>query len=244
MEATKAQEHNRTFTGRITTVVGAILCVVLGTMLLCNLTLIIKGALFPEKPPSVLGVTPMVVLSGSMSGEQEGHIEVGDLIFVGRAEPKELAVGDVIAYMSGQTTVTHRITAIDSSADGLLFTTKGDANNAEDTEQVAQDQLVGIFLWRIPRLGDFALFLQQPLGMLLFAGVPLMAFVIYDIIRRQRYANRQSRRAAELEAELERLRATAGVPAEEPETPEQKQNDEDLVYQCADGGHTPGGTGI
>ncbi len=242
MDESREQSHTKTMSGRITTVVGAILCVVLGAMLLCNLTLIIKGALFPEKPPSVLGITPMVVLSGSMSGEQEGHIEVGDLIFVGRAEPEELAVGDVIAYMSGQTTVTHRITAIDSSGDSLLFTTKGDANDTQDTEQVTEDQLVGRFLWRLPKVGDFALFLQQPLGMLLFAGIPLMAFILYDILRRQRYANRQSRRAAELEAELERLRATSGVSPEEPEAEEQRQ--EDLVYQCTDGGHTPDGAGI
>ena len=76
----------------------------------------------------------MVVLSGSMSGEAEDHIEVGDLVFVGRADPEELEVGDVIAYMNGGATVTHRITAIDTNTDGdLLFTTKGDANNAEDT---------------------------------------------------------------------------------------------------------------
>ena len=189
------------------TAVGVALCVIFGFLLVCNLTIIIKGALFPEKPPSVLGLTPMVVLSGSMSGEAEDHIEVGDLVFVGRADPEELEVGDVIAYMNGGATVTHRITAIDTNTDGdLLFTTKGDANNAEDTTPVTEEQLVGIYRWRIPKVGDFALFLQTPLGMLLFVGVPVLAFLIYDIIRRQRYANRENRRTAELEAELERLR--------------------------------------
>ena len=192
---------------RVLTAVGVALCVIFGFLLVCNLTIIIKGALFPEKPPSVLGLTPMVVLSGSMSGEAEDHIEVGDLVFVGRADPEELEVGDVIAYMNGGATVTHRITAIDTNTDGdLLFTTKGDANNAEDTTPVTEEQLVGIYRWRIPKVGDFALFLQTPLGMLLFVGVPVLAFLIYDIIRRQRYANRENRRTAELEAELERLR--------------------------------------
>ena len=71
---------------------------------------------------------------------------------------------------------------------------------------MTEEQLVGIYRWRIPKVGDFALFLQTPLGMLLFVGVPVLAFLIYDIIRRQRYANRENRRTAELEAELERLR--------------------------------------
>lgn len=158
--------------------VGLALCVILGVFLVCNLT-IIKGALFPERPPSVLGITPMVVLSGSMSGEQEGHIEVGDLIFVRRANPAALEVGDVIAYMNGGTTVTHRITAIDTDTDGrLLFTTKGDANNTEDTSPVTEEQLIGLCFWRIPKVGDFALFLQTPLGMLLFVGAPLLAFLM------------------------------------------------------------------
>lgn len=203
----ETQQACKAGSNRVLTAVGVALCVIFGFLLVCNLTIIIKGALFPEKPPSVLGLTPMVVLSGSMSGEAEDHIEMGDLVFVGRADPEELEVGDVIAYMNGGTTVTHRITAIDTNTDGdLLFTTKGDANNAEDTTPVTEEQLVGIYRWRIPKVGDFALFLQTPLGMLLFVGVPVLAFLIYDIIRRQRYANRENRRTAELEAELERLR--------------------------------------
>lgn len=203
----ETQQACKAGSNRVLTAVGVALCVIFGFLLVCNLTIIIKGALFPEKPPSVLGLTPMVVLSGSMSGEAEDHIEVGDLVFVGRADPEELEVGDVIAYVNGGATVTHRITAIDTNTDGdLLFTTKGDANNAEDTTPVTEEQLVGIYRWRIPKVGDFALFLQTPLGMLLFVGVPVLAFLIYDIIRRQRYANRENRRTAELEAELERLR--------------------------------------
>lgn len=203
----ETQQACKAGSNRVLTAVGVALCVIFGFLLVCNLTIIIKGALFPEKPPSVLGLTPMVVLSGSMSGEAEDHIEVGDLVFVGRADPEELEVGDVIAYMNGGATVTHRITAIDTNTDGdLLFTTKGDANNAEDTTPVTEEQLVGIYRWWIPKVGDFALFLQTPLGILLFVGVPVLAFLIYDIIRRQRYANRENRRTAELEAELERLR--------------------------------------
>lgn len=201
----------------VTTVLSLALCIVLGLMLLCNLVIIIKGTLFPERPPSVLGITPMVVLSGSMSGEQPGHIEVGDLIFVSRADPASLKVGDVIAFMSGQTTVTHRIVSIETQADGSLsFITKGDANAAQDTQPVSQDDLVGLYRFRIPKAGDLALFLQQPLGMLLFAGIPLLAFILYDILRRQRFAARERQKAQEMEAELARLRQLAGE--SQPET--------------------------
>lgn len=195
-------------------IIGLVLCVVLGFLLICNLTIIIKGTLYPERPPSVLGLTPMVVLSGSMSGDAPDHIEVGDLIFVGKAEPKELKVGDVIAYMESDestTVVTHRIIEILTAEDGSLqWRVQGDANNTPDENPVPENNLVGIYKFRIPLVGDFALFLQKPLGMVLFIGVPLLAFIIYDIIRRQRSANNEKSKQSELEAELERLRALAG----------------------------------
>lgn len=225
MQNTEKQQCTKTKSERITLVVGIVLCVVFGLLLLCNLTIIIKGAIDPKCPPSVLGITPLVVLSGSMSGTQEGHIEVGDLVFVGQIDPDELQVGDVIAYQNGQSTVTHRITDIQNENGKLLFTTKGDANNAADTAPVTEDQIVGVYRGRIPGMGDFALFLQQPLGMLLIVGVPVLAFVVYDIVRRQKLSARQKERTGELEAELARLRAQAGVhptdeSPEESETPE------------------------
>lgn len=195
--------------GRIViTAISILLCVVLSLMLVCNIAIIVKGTLQPGTPPSVLGITPLVVLSGSMSGDAEDHIEIGDLIFVDKADPEALEVGDVIAYMEGGVVITHRIVKIQTAADGrLLFTTKGDANNAEDLLPVPEDELVGIYKGRIPKVGDFAMFLQTPLGMILFIGIPVLAFILYDIIRRQRYAARESQKTAQLEAELERLRA-------------------------------------
>lgn len=205
------QRNRKSRLVKIKTIIGILLCAVFGCLLFCNVTILVKGAMDPDTPPSIFGVTPMVVLSGSMSGTQDGHIEVGDLIFVGKTKAEQLKVGDVIAYKSGGTTVTHRITAMDTAEDGsLLFTTKGDANEAEDAEAIAEEQLIGIYRGRIPKVGDFALFLQQPLGMLLFMGVPVLAFIIYDILRRQRYANREKAKVLEMEQELAQLRALTG----------------------------------
>ena len=193
------------------TIVGIILCIVFGFMLICNLTIIIKGTLYPEKPPAIFGNTPLVVLSGSMSGDAPDHIEVGDLIFVSKVEAESLKVGNIIAYMQGKTIVTHRIIEIQKGENGeLLFYTQGDRNNTPDQKPTTEDDLVGIYKGRIPKVGDFALLMQTPLGMTVFIGIPLLAFIIYDIIRRQRYAAKESKRTAELEAELERLRALTG----------------------------------
>lgn len=209
---------------RVLSAIGGVVCVLLGFMLICNLIIIVKGTLFPEKPPSVFGITPFVVKSGSMSGTKDGHIEVGDLIFVGPAEPAKLEEGDVIAFMEGRIIVTHRIIGVQTGEDGsLLFKTQGDANNSPDTELVREENIVGIYKSRIPKVGDFALFLQTPLGMLIFIGIPVIGFIIYDIIRRQYYSDKERKQASEMQEELERLRAIAGEKAKAEETSAQSE---------------------
>ena len=212
---TMSKKSNKKANGttlKIFNVIGAVFCVIFAFTLICNLTIIIKGTLKPDVPPSVLGTTPLVVLSGSMSGDAPDHIETGDLILVDRVDyPNLLKKGDIIAFMQNSVTVTHRIVEIERGENGkLLFTTKGDANNAIDQSKVSEDQIVGKFRARIPRMGDFAIFLQTPLGLVLFIGMPLIAFIIYDIIRRQRYMQRQQKKNAKMQAELRRLRALAG----------------------------------
>ena len=193
--------------GAAVQILGAVLCVVFGFFLVCNIIIIVKGTLHPETPPTVLGVAPMVVLSGSMSGTAEDHIEVGDLIFTTTPDLDSLQVGDVVAFMDGDVVVTHRIVDITADKSGKKqFVTKGDANNTEDPA-IYPESVIGVYRGRIPKLGDFALFLQKPLGMAVFIGVPVCAFVIGDVIRRRKQAQHSDEETARLREELERLKA-------------------------------------
>lgn len=196
----------------VLTVISAIICVILSLILISNLIIIIKGALNPERPPSAFGVTSMIVLSGSMSGNAPDHIEVGDMIITKAVDPDTLEVGDIITYMEkGTVTVTHRI--IEICEDGS-FRTKGDANNAEDMEPVLRENIVGKFMFRIPGLGDVAMFAQTPLGMMVFIGVPLVAYILLDMAVRakqnknkKKQAQSDKEEAEKLKEELERLKA-------------------------------------
>ena len=194
---------------KMVNVICIMLCIILSLMLVSNVTIIVKGILSPERPPAVLGVTPMVVLSGSMAGTHEGHIEVGDLIFIDDTPAEEVVEGDVIAFLHGKTVITHRVIEKKIVGDIIKFRTKGDANNTEDEDLVNGSAVIGKYKGRIPKLGDFALFLQTPLGMVIFVGVPLFGFVIYDVIRRQKLAKKENEKTAELEAEIERLKKLA-----------------------------------
>jgi len=145
-----------------------------------------------------------------MSGNADDYIEVGDLIFTVKPNTAELKKGDIISYMEGDIAVTHRIIDIKTESGGKLsFITKGDANNTEDPA-VSEDAVFGLYKGRIAKLGDFAMFLQKPLGMAVFIGIPVCAFIVYDIIRRQKSSGKADKENEELRAELEKLRAEAG----------------------------------
>ena len=196
-------------------VVGIILCVILSIVLLNNIIIITKGVVNPDRPPSAFGFTTMIVMSGSMSGDAEDHIEVGDMIVAKTVNPSDLKVGDIISFMENETTaVTHRIIEI---LDDGSFRTKGDANNAEDQEPVKPEQIIGKFIFRIPKLGDAAMFMQTPVGMLIFIGIPIIIYFSLDTVLRVKSKKKKSVSDKENEdekeamrAEIERLRKKAG----------------------------------
>lgn len=202
------------------TAVGILLCVVFGSVLICNLLLIIKSNLDPDEPPSVLGITPFTVLSGSMSGDREGHLEIGDLIFVQKVDASELKEGDVISFMANGSVTTHRIIEINKEDGQLQFITKGDANNTKDQLPVFEDQVVGRFLYRVPKVGNFVLFLREPLGMMLFIVVPLMLFIFLDVLTRRNVHGKREEASSELELENARLRAMLEEREAAPKLPE------------------------
>lgn len=195
---------------RILSIIGLVICIVMIPLLVINFTLIIKGFVNPDEVPSFLGVKLFVVDSGSMTGK----IYIGDLIIVKDTDVSELKKDDIIAfreYKDGNDKdyiiVTHRIVEVTEKNGELAFTTKGDANNSEDLDPVLASEIEGKYDNRIAKLGDLALFLQQPLGMILFVALPLALFIVYDIMRRKLSRRRQNDIEDELEQETLRLKA-------------------------------------
>jgi len=185
---------------------GVAVCGLLVLILVVNVTFIVKSYIYPDRVPDFLGYKPFIVLSGSM----EPAIQAGDLIITKVIEPEKIAVGDIIAFEAEKNTiVTHRVTDV-RTEEGLSFLTKGDANTGADAKAVGVGELEGIYLCRLAGVGNFAMFLQTPLGMLLFVITPLCLFILYDIVSRNRRSSAERSRTAELEAELAALRAAKG----------------------------------
>ena len=154
----------------------------------------------------LLGMQVFTVLSGSM----EPTYHTGSIIYVKKIATEDIQPGTVITFMLDEDTVaTHRVTAVvpdEEDPTVVRFRTKGDANNTED-EPISADQIIGQYSGRIPKVGDFALFLQKPLGMVIFIGVPVCAFVVWDILRRRRETRAGDEEKEQLRRELERLKA-------------------------------------
>lgn len=127
----------------------------------------VAGILFV---PRLLGYENFAVISGSM----EPNIPVGAIVYTKEVAFEDINVGDVISFrISSNTMVTHRVVEIDS--DNKQFTTKGDANNVNDGDQVKYQNVVGKVAFTIPLLGYITIYVKTPLGI---AGICAILFVI------------------------------------------------------------------
>lgn len=123
--------------------------------------------------PKVFGITPVVVLSGSM----EPTYSVGDLLYYKKVD-RELEVGDVITYRLDDALVTHRIVDIQGSE----YITQGDANEARDLNPVLQDSIVGIPVFSIPMIGYYIYFVNNNLYLVGIVVVILLSeFLLSNI---------------------------------------------------------------
>ena len=156
-----------------------IVCMVLVPVLIMNISIMIQANTNKDEVPSVFGYKPFIVLSGSM----ETEIKKGDLIIVEVTDPATLEVDDVIAFRDAEETVTtHRIIEIVEKDGETYFITKGDNNDSQDQNLVEFDDVEGIYVTRIPGVGNMLNSLAQPttivivvLGVTVIFGI---AFVI------------------------------------------------------------------
>lgn len=197
----------------VTNVIGIVLCVIFIPLIIFNMVIIVKSYTNPDKLPTVFGVSPVIVLSGSMWPE----FNAGDMILIKETDPAALKEGDVICYFADgpESAVTHRIVEIQEQEGQRVFVTRGDANNTEDTIVVTPDMVQGKYMdIYIAGLGNVAVFLQSTSGMLLCILTPLGLFVLWDVIRRLIFSKKEKKEAAaaqaqtqSMEEELQRLRA-------------------------------------
>ena len=157
----------------------------------------------------VMGITPTafghqayIVLSGSMSPV----FETGSLVLTQPVDSRNLGVGDIITFQGvhpGSPLITHRIVEIHTE-EGLQFTTRGDANNANDDTPVPAGNVVGRVNYALPYLGYVLDFAQSKPGLLSLIIIPGVLIIFFEVISLFRYAlevdrEEKAKKMAELE---------------------------------------------
>lgn len=150
----------------------------IGNIISSLILIVLLAAVSVFVAPKLFGITPMVVLSGSM----EPTYPVGSLIFVEKTDPETIEVGDNITYRLGSTdsVVTHRV--IKNDVETKQFTTKGDANKSEDVTPIQYSSVVGKAKdFAIPLLGYIGVFMNSAGGYIVI-GVLLLTLILVSFL--------------------------------------------------------------
>ena len=182
-----------------------IVIIVLLPILFVSAVILVDSIVHPNEIPSFFGWKPFIVLSGSM----ETEIFPGDLAIVKDVGVDDLKVGDVIAFKSGEIVVTHRIVDIVNEEGQVKYKTKGDNNNAEDIGYVLPDNVEGVYQFKLVGLGNLAIFVQTPTGMLACLSIPLLLLVLLHLKESKedkKYLKEKVNKEKEMEKEIEELK--------------------------------------
>lgn len=134
----------------------------------------------------------MPVLTDSMNGDKEDSFKAGDLIIVKSADKvklSELKEGDIITYLDyvGEDLqfVTHRIVKINEIEDDngkiiRTYTTMGDAETSGLTTTIAEGDIAGVYIGKLPGVGSAVFWLQDPTHFFLVIMLPLILLLLYN----------------------------------------------------------------
>ena len=192
---------------------------------------IISVNTFNRNDRQIMGYKLYIVNSDSMSATD---FNAGDLIMVKETDPSTLQEGDIISYISQDSssfgeTITHKIRKKTTDARGNPgFVTYGTTTDTDDETIVTYMYILGKYEGKIPGMGYFFNFMKTPAGYVICIFIPFMLLIIYQGVKSfmlfRRYKKQQMEgmqeerdqlatereKNAQMLAELEALRAKLG----------------------------------
>jgi len=136
-----------------------------------------------NKMVNIFGYSICYVITGSMLPT----LEVGDAILIKRVPEEEIKKDDIITYLSttgvlAGNYITHRVEEINLVENTLVFTTKGDANTANDTEFITYSKIQGVYVRKIFAVKFLISILSKPINFILFIVTPLFGALIIQLV--------------------------------------------------------------
>ena len=146
-------------------------------------TLISVNTLQPEQR-SIGGYRAFIVLSDSMS---KTDFSAGDLIVTKETNPSLLKEGDIISYVSKDpenngSIVTHKIRSLVEENGMHGFITYGTTTDTDDRYTVFDSDILGKYLFRIPKIGFFLQYLRTIQGYFFCIFLPFVFLIALQAI--------------------------------------------------------------
>lgn len=142
-------------------------------ILLYNIFLITKSTLDQTSPKTIFGHKAYIITTNSM----EPTINVGDIIIVSGIEKSNIKVDDIVTFEQEGKTITHRIVEVNKTDQGEKYVTKGDNNQVNDVEEITYEQIIGILVFKIPRIGNIILLLEDKIYVILLLNLALIIYI-------------------------------------------------------------------
>ncbi len=166
---------------------------------------IVSVSTFDQTNRSLLGYRAFIVLSDSM---KKTDFSAGDLALIKEVDPQTLQEGDIIAYISqnsssfGQT-ITHKIRRLTTTPEGEPgFITYGTTTDTDDEKIVTYPYILGKYEAHIPKIGSFFQFLKSTPGYLVCIFLPFMLLILTEAVRCIRlFQSYKAEQKASLQAE-------------------------------------------
>ena len=193
-------------------IAGNILTVLILIFALCMTAFTIISVRTLGGNANILGYKPYIVLSDSM----RDTFQVGDISVSKAVDPATLEPGDIVTFTSidpdhyGEV-ITHKIREITTYEGQPAFVTYGTTTGEDDAYPASFDQVVGEYVFRVPKLGYFFQFLKTPAGYVTVILLPFLVLIGLQIVRFVRligqYRKEQKVQLDETQSELEAERA-------------------------------------
>ena len=147
--------------------------VVLMPLVIITVAILLQTIIFPDRIPNVFGYKMFIVLDGRM----EQSISYGDLVFTKNIETNNIKNGDIIAFRNSEQKVTiHKVIGIDDQ--NKVFTMQTTTNETMDTKYANEQDVEGLLINKISKIGLVILFLQEPFVFIFLVCIILIVGMI------------------------------------------------------------------
>ena len=152
---------------------------ILVPLIIISCLIIFQRIFEPDKIPDIFGFKIFAVLDEKM----DETTNYGDLVFTKNIKPNDLKSSDIIAFRNNMNKVTiHQIINITDENNIKVFTMKTASNEIGDTKYVKEDNVEGIIIKRIAKVGLIIIYMQNPYVILLLICIILIiGLIIYYI---------------------------------------------------------------